>query len=325
MVIDEYLEKLNSNLSRLIDENTFTKVLKLNNNLCRLNILNRIALATMYKEEIFDLKSEEEWFSVGRKIINKGDKIHLAIPMYTTSFIDSTTNETVETDKFTQDELALALKLNVIHKEENIDKLMVHDLYDIRNTSNIDKDTSYKVPKPEISLAEYFSIIHELTGITIEESDVSFFYEKDKLLFLCRDNYETTIDTLTDTLIKYIIHNMDKYVTDISNYSHLDIGSKRKEKLLVASIKYSIKTLFGIDNKNDVIMALRLSGIVSVDELVDILILVDELLFNIMKYVKYSSDTLYTDISTSINRIKKSELLLNILQANSIHNKIEGN
>ena len=61
MVIDEYLEKLNSNLSRLIDENTFTKVLKLNNNLCRLNILNRIALATMYKEEIFDMLRNMEY------------------------------------------------------------------------------------------------------------------------------------------------------------------------------------------------------------------------------------------------------------------------
>ena len=75
MVIDEYVDKLNSSIPKLIDEETFTKVLRLNNNLCRLNILNRIALATMYNQEIFDIKSEEEWFSVGRKVINKKDEV----------------------------------------------------------------------------------------------------------------------------------------------------------------------------------------------------------------------------------------------------------
>lgn len=324
MVIDEYVDKLNSSIPKLIDEETFTKVLRLNNNLCRLNILNRIALATMYNQEIFDIKSEEEWFSVGRKVINKKDAIYLAIPMYTTSYIDTVSGEKVEVDKFTPDELTLAIKLRVISKEDVLDKIIPYKLYDIKNTSNIDKNIVYNVPKPEINMPDYFKIIHEITGITIEESDSSFFYEKDKVLFLSRDNYENTLDTLTDTLLKYMIHNLTDYVVDVTNYDHLDITNKRREKLISACVKYSIKTLFGIDNRNEVIMALRYSGIVSVDELIDILMLSDELIFNVIKYVKYSSDTLYTDISTSINRIKKSELLLNILQANSVHNKIEG-
>ena len=324
MNIEEYVSKLNKDLYRIIDEDTFIKILNLNNNMYRFNIINRVALAVMYEQELFDLKSKEEWFSLGRRIIKDTEKVQVALPVYSIEYIDNNTSEKIDINEFTSDELIKALELDIIQKREIADKLIISSMYDIRNTVNIDSNTKYDVPKPNLGITEYYDIIHKLTGITVEESESSFFYEKDKLLFLNRQNYTDTINILTDTLVKYMLHNIDNYVIDINNYKHINLSNKRIEKLLIACIKFSIQTIFGIKNKNEVIMTLRQSGVSSMEEMLDLLMIYDELITNIIKYIRYTNDSIYTDVIASVVMIKKSELLLNILQANSVNNKIEG-
>lgn len=325
MVTNEYIEKLNNNISKLIDEDTFIKTLRHDNNLGRFNIFNRIAFAVLNKQELFDLKTKEEWFDVGRKVIDTKNIIHTLIPIYKISYVDSESSELIDLKDFTDDEIHKAIELGVINKIDRIEDFICYNLYDIRNTSNIDKENAYEVPKPIINIHKYFEIINNITGIHVEESDdITFFSEKEKLLFLHRGSYADTLESLSEIVIKHMIKHSDKYMAG-SIDKYLSIKNKKLEKLLITSAVFSILTIFGIINKNKLIVTLRQSGVTSYEDLVDILVIVDELTTNIISRIEYTNNSVHIDAISNINMIKKSELLLNILQANSIHNKLEGN
>lgn len=325
MLTENYIEKFNSNLPKIIDEDTYINIIRLDNNLYRFNIINRIAFEVVHNKNLFDLKSKEEWFELGRKVIDLQDYIDVLLPMYKTYYRDTYTNEIVDIKEFSSDELKKAIELKVIYKDEELSEFTSHRLYDIRNTSNIDKESKYIVPKPIFNIKIYFDIINSLTGITVAESeDIVFFSDKEKVLYICRDSYENTLCTLTDCLVSFMLKHPDDYITNNKGI-FIDIESKRVNRLIVESIKFKILSLLGIINKNDVIVALRQSGVSSYEDLMDILMIVDELSLNILNKIKFTDNNVNNDVISNITKIKKVDLLLNILQANSIHSKIEGN
>jgi hypothetical protein len=328
MNTNEYIEKLNSNIQKIMDEETYVNVLRLDNNLSRFNVLNRIAFAVTNDKEIYDVKTKEEWFALGRQVINQSDKIYTLLPKYRTFYRDTKTDNEIDINEFTSDELQKALELKVVYKVEEAEDFLLYTLYDIRNTSSINSEQKYSIPKPIINLNIYFSIISKLTGIEVVESeDMNFFDDKNKTLYLMRDTYENTVDILTDSLLKYILKedNYREFIKESAEIFDNIKQQKNKLNLLRESVKFSIQTLFGKVNKNNVIIALRQSGIKSYEELVEILMIADEIVLNIVQYIEYTGDSIYVDAITNITRIKKSEILLNIMQANSIHKKMEGN
>ena len=325
MKLDEFTSELNKNIPKILDENIYIKVINRNNNLARFDIINKLAICTMNNEIVYDVKTKEEWFEQGRRIIDTSKIVRVIIPNYTSEYIDSLTGKTVDITQFTRDEFVNALRLNIIKKESKFDGMYVQDLYDIRNTCSIDKNINYKIPKPIVSISVLFSILQRFTGITAEESDETYLAKQERHLYLAKGSYSEMIDTLASILTDYLLE------PDIlRDCIQENLGNTEKElskaeiKLLRASIIYSIKTLFNINNKEDILSVLKDKLVTDYIDLIDILTITDSIVFKIIQQLEYTDNSSIEDATNNMLHIKKAEILLDIMQANSIQLKMKG-
>lgn len=315
MLLQEFNDTLNRTLPKLLDEDTFIKILNLNNNLYRFDIINRIALNTISDEELLDVKTEEEWFEHGRRVIDKHKKYYIISPKYGTCYVDSETSEKINILEFTFDELTKALELGVIIKTSDIDDIVINEVYDIRNTSNIDKNKKYEVVKTATNLNILVDLAKNITGLTIEPSeDITFYSEYDNNLFLAKEDY----NTMADKIINIIVNSLyDKCKSDIG----ID---NMYEKLIKSGAEYSIKTLFGTHNKKDILGKLKSYMITDYNILLDILVIIDIITFKVLEQLEQINGIDNCKSFFKIERNNKINTLLNIMQANSVQIKMKG-
>lgn len=322
MEIKEFIEEINKNIPKILDEDTYVNILNRgNNNLIRFDLLNKIILNLLYKENIYDVRTKEEWFSVGRKIINVEKYYNILVPNSTIQYIDCKNNEIVNIEQFTVDELKKALELHIIEKQENIEDLHLVKVYDIRNTTNIDKEKEYKLTKPKMNIQNLFNALHKFTDITVEDGvDETFYSRKEKHLYLAKSNYANTISILSNILVEYI---MDSDVIKESIYNSNIVNNTETELIRISSV-YSINSLFSVDSKANLIEKFRANRGINYSTLLDILKITDQIIYIVAQMLEYSDDTCITDASTDIIKMKKSEIILDIMRANYIQLKLKG-
>jgi hypothetical protein len=62
----------------------------------------------------------------------------------------------------------------------------------------------------------------------------------------------------------------------------------------------------------------------SVEDKLIIIEIVDQIIFDINSQLQFNTGQSHSDISYEITRLKKANMILNILEANEIHNKMKG-
>lgn len=325
MNFEEYANELYKNIPKILDEDIYIAILNKGNNLARFDIINKIYITTVYGTDIYDVKTKEEWFSQGRKIIDTSKYINVSVPDYSSEYIDTETHKVVNISDFTVDEFRKAIEYGIIKKESKLENVIVQRVYDIKNTSNIDKDKKYSVPKPYISMNILFGILKKFMNITIEQSDdFTYFAKKEKHLYLSKSSYEDTVDELISILVDYFMET--EVLSDIiekSGLDQIDLNSKDMD-LLKESIKYSLMTVFNVNNKDELLSILKRKEITDCNKLINILTISDYTVFNIIELLDYSDNSKVVDATSNILLIKKSEQLLSIMQANSVQSKMKG-
>ena len=101
---------------------------------------------------------------------------------------------------------------------------------------------------------------------------------------------------------------------------NIDELSDYDKQLLEDSISYSISTLFGVNINKSFDIVRHTSN----DMLTTILNITDNVVFEIVQYLEFNTDSKVEDAISNISRLRKSEALLNILEANNILNKMKG-
>lgn len=326
MTYEEFNDELNKGIVNLLNPKVFVEIVRKDNNLARFDIMNKIAICIMNSgEQFYDLKTASEWEVNNRLVIDKKKKVYIAIPRYNTGYIDCVSLEKVNINEFSQDEFVKALEYGIIKKQKDIENVEVEVVYDIRNTKAIDKNIEYKVTKPKVGLEVLIGIMKQYMNIeVIPGEDETYYFKNSGKLFLAKNTYENMVKELVAILVKNIVDN--KLTFYIRNY--LSNSEKKFDKfeteLIKETLEFSIKTIFGVIDDSNLLFELRKNYVSDYEDILDILTLSDAITFDISSFLEYNDDSCMIDAVNNIELMRKSDILLSILQANSILNRMKG-
>ena len=308
--VKEIFEKGLNVISSPID---YTNLINMRNNLYKLDTINRILLYTQNKEA-FDVKTALEWSVLNRDIRKGQTPIYLMVPSYKSQYIDTETGEPVEITDLNIDELNKALKYNIITKVENIESTDIVSYFDIRQTKSIN-NIEYNINKPIMTASSLLELITNITGCTVEESDIDYYSKKDNKLSVRKQSYNDLLVTLSRVIYQYYIDKLTSTNSvDISDFSEYD------NELLNITVLYSIVTLLGgeINFNFDIVRHTPKNRII------DILNISNSIIIEVASKALFSNSEQNIDTFHSIAVTKKAEALLNIMEANDINKKMKG-
>jgi hypothetical protein len=313
----ELYNKLKLNIDSILSGEDYKILLNRNNNLSRYDIINRMLLC-IQNDKAFDVKTDEEWELSGRIVKDKEKPVYILIPKYKSYYIDNETQEEIKNTDLSIDETVKALEYNIIEKITEIENIYTKAVYDIRQTKN-DSDTEYKVDKPVLSTDIIIRLFMNITGATIELSDETYYSTSNNTLFMTRKSYKDTVATITKFFVQYYINQLDNILSNSYNKQKSDF-SEEWNSLLSKSLSYSISTLLRVEKE------INFSELkdMSVEDKLIIIEIVDQIIFDINSQLQFNTGQSHSDISYEITRLKKANMILNILEANEIHNKMKG-
>lgn len=318
MNVDELTSQLNQNLSKLLSPVGYKNILNRANNLSTFDVINRI-LIEMQKSNAFEIRTEEDWALKGRRVKKNANIIYILLPKYSYRYKDRSSGEILTTLDLNSNELKKAIEYNIIEKVEILDDLFCIEMYDIRDTVG-NTNTKYIVNKPKITIKNILSVFSEITGATIEKCDETYYSKSANTLFICNQSYQDIVSCISRYLSTYYIDNrIDKILNETFDMN-IDELSDYDKQLLEDSISYSISTLVGVNINKSFDIVRHTSN----DMLTTILNITDNVVFEIVQYLEFNTDSKVEDAISNISRLRKSEALLNILEANNILNKMKG-
>ena len=318
MEVYDIIEEFESIKSKITNSSTIEKLLNRRNNLSRFDIANRLLFISL-DEEVTDLRTKEEWYALGREIINTKHIIYGMAPVYTTKYTDSMSGDEIDSYEFTTKEIEKALEYDIIHKEKDVADITIMKLYDIRNTHKDNKSSiEFKPILPDNSIKSLAKILAELENAKITESDdITFLSRSEHELFIARDRYEETADKLCDELLETLFSREETLSLIVEN-------SKIEKDTIQEFVKYSLKSVYSIEDKNRLDFQVRRLNSKDIDKMMEVVIKADAIAFNIINCL-YKNDTDISDAASNIVRMKKVEMLLDIMQANYVQSKLKGN
>lgn len=325
MNVDKLMEKLSDNMDKVLSTDGYIRIIDKNNNLIRFDMINQLIIAAQTQDKIFDLKTELEWFSVGRKVIDKSKVINIVVPKYESQYIDTEDGSIITPNELNPLEIKKALKYKIINKENKIVGIYVEDTYDIRNTNIIDESIKYNIPKPEVNIATLIEIALSLTGITVEQcDDMTYYSNSSNHLFIKKESYNEMALAIVKIIAKYMIDceledsiskTLDNKETEFTNFE-ID--------LLLESIQFSLMTLFskGDDSK----IREMLDSIEDMKEirLYEIINILDYFTFSVISLLKFNDNSDIKDSAYVLNRMQKAEYIVDLLSSNIINKKMRG-
>lgn len=300
---------VNDGISKLTATEYTKKILNRQNNLFKYDLANRVAIL-MQNDKAYDLRTYDEWISLGRKVRKKQKPIFIMIPNQKFQYIDTENGEVISNKDLTVDEFNKALEYKLIERVETTDTFLCKSVYDIKQTK-ANGNRKYIIPKPILTSANILDAFIQITGAKIELCDTNYYSLSDNVIYLEKDNY----GNLAATLAKMITHYELTKAKDDTEYAYLSDDAKEQ---LENAILFSISTLFNckiqseldtshLDNEN----IIRMIGIV--DNIIEIII----------KKMKFTVDG-GTDAIQDLIRFRKAEALLDIMEANNINKTMKG-
>lgn len=319
MGISELTDLIHNNTDKLTSIDGYKAILNRGNNLIRFDVLNRI-LIYLQLENAFDLKTVEEWGILGRKIRSNQKPIFIAIPKYKTTYIETDTGNSIDTSDLTPDELLKALEYKIIHREDNIDTVCTLPLYDIRQTVSAN-NIEYNINKPILNASSILQLLSDITGATIEVCDEDYYSVSSNSIFICKKPYKDLATTVSKFLVKYIMnYKIDNILMNTLGIQKNDF-SKYEITLLENSIYYAICTLLAAESDVD----LSYLQHISYADMVNILNAVDTAILDIIRYMTFTDNNSDLDAIDNITKLHRAEVILDIMEANSINKVMKGN
>lgn len=303
---------LASNINKIRNERLFKSIITMNNNLIRFDYINRILIA-IQSNEVFDIRTDEEWMQSGRDIIDRKKKIYVAYPVNKSVYVDAETgNEISETD-LNVNELPFALRYGIVKKKENIDTIDVIPLYDIRNTYNKEA-TEYKIDKQSLSSSKVLSMAQEILGCNIEKSELTYYSSSQNTLYVDNKPYNELAESIVEIIVNYY---MNRY-NEINN-EELEKSTEYTE-LLKEVLKYSIGTLLNINMDTNLIDIKTQS----IDNLLSMISINQNIINCLYGYLGFDNTSLNKDAAQQLIINHKASVLLDLMEANEQYLKLKG-
>ena len=319
MGISELTNLIQNNSDKITSMAGYKAILNRGNNLIRFDVLNRI-LIYLQLENAFDLKTVDEWAIVGRRIRNNQNPVFIILPKYKTTYIETDTGRSINESDLTPDELLKALEYNIVRREDNIETVYKIALYDIRQTIKTN-DTEYNINKPVLNSSSVLQLLSDVTGATIEVCDEDYYSVSSNAIFICKKQYKELASTVSKFLVKYIMsYKLEDILINTLGIQSNDL-SKYEMTLLENSLDYTLCTLLATESSVD----LSYLQHVTYDNIINILNVVDSAISEIIKYIKFTDNDNSLDAITTITKLHKAEVILDVMEANSINKIMKGN
>lgn len=304
---DELSQYLKDNIERILDKDVYKRILNCGNNLIRFDSMNKIILALQIDRDanVYDLRTPEEWDIAGRGVIDHSKCFTTAVPIYEVKYYDTSNNEEVSISDLNLDEKSKAIEIGIIRKESSVKNVRAVKVYDILNTKAI-CETPDTILKPILGVENLLQCFKDITDAQIYLTDAKedyYYSAPENILYIPKSDYNTAVERVVEPLIVFYRR---------SKNCEIDIDEIEGE------LKYSITTLFHGD-----ISKLDLKVPDNVSDAIQIINNVDIIVSEIVKRMKFSGNPeLLTQPSDNIDVLRKAEVVLNIVEAAAIQNKI---
>lgn len=200
---DRYIENL--------DENKVKRLIRADSMLYRHNILNKILIDIQNKDgTIKDVRTMEEWYILGRKVIDRSKGIALLASTEGVSYYDADTGRKIAHGELNSDEINIGIKAGIIRKESRVTSTKVIAGYDVGNTEEI--ETGMYLQRIEPGLFLMSTICKKLYG---KEFTVDRRVEDDNNIFVPKD-VNKAIEIIINTYINENKHECDNKMLEYS-------------------------------------------------------------------------------------------------------------
>ena len=314
MEIKELMEMINNSVDKLVDEHCFKRVLNMRNCLLNFDVVNRI-LIELQNSKAYDLRTIEDWEINGREVKRNAKPIILLYPRYVTKYWDKEKECFTDIPDMNSSEIKKAVEYGLIERRKEIGTMDKVQVYDIASTVQRDGYEKYKISKPKLGIPEILKLFKEITGASLEkleQGDESYYSISSNTAFISGGNYEHIAKTVAGFIVSYL----DSRISDVIEVDELDDN----ERLLVKiSVEYAIKTLFAIEDSD-----IDFSVLSQIDKnaVLDILGIVYTLLETVTDKISFENNINNSCSLNKIEKIRKSEKLLNAINAHSIYRRI---
>ena len=295
-------------------EKAYNDALLMNNNLIRFDALNRIIIA-LQSDSVYDLRTPEEWNIDTRKLMKDAKPLYIIAPKYSIKYISTHDGRELKSGELTVDELNKALQYNIVKRDSQLSSLFTIPMYDIKQTVSM-IDEKYHVNKPKLSSVELIKIFTGITGSSIELCDSDYYSINEKEAFIKKGDYQEIAEKIVGFLLKYLENTKLDKLKDSDNLTISDYDID----IIKNSLEVSIKTLFGIQD----IESIHLKGKYILSDLIALLSIIDSCMIEIESKMKFSSTKTFGDAVESIKNIQKAEVILDLMEANSINRIMKG-
>lgn len=309
MDVKEITALVSEGIHKLTDTEYTKKILNRQNNLFKYDLANRIAIL-MQNDKAYDLRTYDEWLSLGRKVRKKQKPIFIMIPNQKFQYIDTENGEVINDNDLTVDEFNKALEYKLIKRVETTDNFINKAVYDIRQTK-ANGENKYVIPKPILTSANIIDTFIKITNANIEICDTNYYSVSDNVLYLEKDNYGNLAATLAKILTQYEINN-------IKNNDRYTVLLDDAKEQLENAVLFSISTLFNCNIQSELDTS-HLDTEISIK----ILEIVDNIIEVIIQKMKFNINE-SVDAVQDLMRFRKAEALLDIMEANNINKTMKG-
>lgn len=307
------LTKKIENITEILDAKNYIKILSKDNNLTRFDLFNQLIILSQAPDaELFDIRTELEWYSVGRKLLNKSKGIYVLVPMYANVFRDAETGEALGYADLNPLEVEQAINLGIVTRTKEISSVEVELVYDVMQTTSSHDRVEYKIPRANNSMKDILAITYAITGTSVERSSETKFDTENNKLYLSMDTYTEMASTVLSILSTYLVDSNQSKLEDsgIPNYDNVD------KQLILDSIIYMLSTLFRVSSDSSLFKS-RVEEYCKSrkHKLYSILLAVDSLGSLVTEMVTLTDGSLLSDGIYNIQAMKKAEDIYNLLEA----------
>ena len=313
MKIEQIRELFNNGIDEISNSIGYEAVANMRNNLYKLDTINRILLYTQNKDA-FDVRTALEWSTCNRDIRINQKPIYLVVPYYKTKYIDSDSNNEINVDDLNVDELNKALEYGIITKHEDIESTNIESYFDIRQTKPVN-NINYSIEKHALSSGKILMILKDITGYSIEESEIDYCSDNERTVFISKKSYKELAKSVSKILCNYYIKRLT--AEDIVNTSEF---SDYDKELLETTIRFGISTLCGV-NYNEDFSAVKHT---TKEKIIDIFNISNSIIIDVAARLDTNTGIKNYDAYHNLVITKKAEAILNIMEANSIYKIMKG-
>lgn len=317
---DELLATLSENINNVFSVDGFKKILNRANSLTGFDTMNRILIHQQY-DNAYDVKVADEWELKNRHVRKNAKPIYILMPITDVKYMDVESGVIIPDNELDLNSVELheAISRGLIEKTKDIVDVQVIATYDIRQTYS-NGNNKYTVTKPIVNMKLAFELFVGITSGSIQSSTVSKYDIDNNILYL-RENsskdekYSTIVQAISQFICSYKLASVAKTTgVEITDWTEYEL------QLIEDSLAYSILTLLRRNPDID----LGAVNTTSNDKLLAIFNMVDILILDVTYRVKFEGGLNAVDMASHIEKGRKSEALLNIMEANMVLNKMKG-